>query len=72
VVKGKFMKKIIGTCSLCGCAVCISTHYMSTVPPAPECSGCGAVVKLQHGPVIPMQPREMDRDTAMAYYFGMV
>jgi hypothetical protein len=49
------MKKIIGTCSLCGGAVCISTHYM-----------------LQYGPVIPMQPREMDRDTAMAYYFGMV
>lgn len=45
-----------GTCSLCGGAVTTPFVWMSTIPPTPTCSSCGAQPANAHGPVIPMVP----------------
>lgn len=46
----------VGTCSLCGCAVCVPSVWHGVVPPVPTCSGCGAVPANPHGPVMDMRP----------------
>lgn len=49
-------KRTIGTCGDCGGAVTEPTVYMSVVPPVPSCEDCGARVKPNYGPTLPMQP----------------
>lgn len=46
---------IIGTCSECGSAVSVPTFWWGTIPPVPQCVGCGAVAAQPYGPVIPMK-----------------
>lgn len=53
------MKKVIGTCSLCGGAV-VSDEVGEF--PIPECESCGATKRFPYGPVIDMEPPEKDRD----------
>lgn len=50
------MKKVIGSCSICGGDVeAYSGPWMSTEPPPPPtCRSCGAV-STAHKPVIPMR-----------------
>lgn len=45
---------VIGTCSLCGGAVCTPELWGGIVPPQPTCNRCGAVA-ANHGPIIPMR-----------------
>ena len=45
---------VIGTCSLCGGAVCVPIIWNGIIPPTPRCNMCGAVA-CASGPVIPMQ-----------------
>jgi len=52
------MKKILGTCSLCGGRVSIATVFMSVNPPVPCCEQCGAHPKDPHGAVIDMEPKK--------------
>lgn len=47
----------IGTCSICGGRVSVPAVYHSIIPPVPTCDRCGATA-AQHGPVIPMTPRQ--------------
>lgn len=48
---------VIGTCSICGGAVCTPSLWAGIVPPEPSCSRCGAVA-ANHGPIIPMVKRD--------------
>lgn len=48
--------RVIGTCSICGGAVCVPHTWMSVNPPVPTCNSCGAVPKQSHGPIIEMEP----------------
>ncbi|HIE5924928.1 TPA: hypothetical protein ACXN37_000165 [Stenotrophomonas maltophilia] len=45
---------VIGTCSLCGGAVCTPELWGGVLPPQPTCNRCGAVA-ANHGPIIPMR-----------------
>jgi hypothetical protein len=49
--------QILGTCSICGGAVTVPTHWGGTMPPTPTCMRCGATKKQPNGPVIEMEPR---------------
>lgn len=48
---------VIGTCSLCGGAVCTPELWGGVLPPQPTCNRCGAVA-ANHGPIIPMKELE--------------
>ena len=48
------MKRILGTCSICGGRVTVPTLWLGVVPPEPACESCGARAR-DHGPVIEMQ-----------------
>lgn len=45
----------VGSCSICGGDVTVPKVYMSTIPPTPTCSKCGAVARSLL-PVIDMVP----------------
>lgn len=51
------MNHTIGTCSLCGGRVTVPEHWYGVVPPTPECESCHATA-ANHGPTIPMKPRD--------------
>lgn len=38
--------QIVGTCSKCGGDVIVPEIWGGTIPPKPQCRGCGAVAKM--------------------------
>jgi hypothetical protein len=46
--------EIIGKCSICGGSVQATSSYLSTVPPVPTCTSCGAK-KKNDKPIIEME-----------------
>lgn len=48
--------QIVGTCGLCGGPVTLPRVWHGVIPPAAACSDCGAYVKKDYGPVLPMSP----------------
>jgi len=56
----------IGTCSICGGAVTVSSAWGSIIPQVPSCSSCGAK-QAQHGAVIPMVPAKKPETLAKVF-----
>ena len=51
-------QKVVGSCSICGGAVCVPTIWHGVYPPTPQCIACNAVASPPMSrPVIPMQPQ---------------
>jgi hypothetical protein len=50
-------ERVVGTCGNCGGPVVVPIYFHSVVMPTPTCRGCGATVKADYGPRLPMNPR---------------
>jgi hypothetical protein len=57
------MKRIIGTCSFCGCDICVQTSLILFLF---TCSNCGITDKYSVSEI-----NEIDTSDAMEFYFGL-
>ena len=51
-----YNESVIGTCGLCGGPVTIPTIWHGVNIPPATCKNCGATVKKDYGPILPMNP----------------